>query len=73
MIRSNGSVRLVGQTLPVTEAAVGMAYAGYLMRLRTDEEALDPAFLAVALASPAAPSDRDAGAFHKWGQQHQHR
>jgi hypothetical protein len=50
-----------------------MAYAGYLMRLRTDEEALDPAFLAVALASPAAPSDRDAGAFHKWGQQHQHR
>jgi type I restriction enzyme S subunit len=52
MIRSNGSVQLVGKTLPVTEAAVGMAYAGYLMRLRTDEKVLDPGFLAVAFASP---------------------
>jgi type I restriction enzyme S subunit len=52
MIRSNGSVQLIGKAVPVTEAAVGMAYAGYLMRLRTDEEALDPRFLAVVLASP---------------------
>ena len=52
MIRSNGSVHLVGKTLPVTEEAIGMAYAGYLMRLRTDDEVLDPGYLAVALASP---------------------
>jgi type I restriction enzyme S subunit len=52
MIRSNGSVQLVGKTLPVTEEAVGMAYAGYLLRLRTDDEVLDPEFLAMVLASP---------------------
>jgi type I restriction enzyme S subunit len=52
MIRSNGSVELVGKTLPVTEEAIGMAYAGYLMRLRTDDEALDSRYLALVLASP---------------------
>lgn len=52
MIRSNGSVQLVGLTVPVTSAGEGMAYASYLMRLRTDEEFLDPYFLRLALASP---------------------
>lgn len=52
MIRSNGSVQRVGLTVSVTSAGEGMAYAGYLMRLRTDEEFLDPYFLRLALASP---------------------
>lgn len=52
MIRSNGSVQRVGVTVPVTSAGEGMAYAGYLIRLRTDEEFLDPSFLRLALASP---------------------
>lgn len=52
MIRSNGSVQLVGVTVSVTAAAVGMAYAGYLMRLRVDREFLDPEFLRLVLASP---------------------
>src|SRR6266568_3778624 len=34
MIRSNGSAQLLGRAVLVTEAACGMAYAGYLMRLR---------------------------------------
>lgn len=36
MIRSNGSVELLGKTVIVSNEAIGMAYAGYLMRLRSD-------------------------------------
>ncbi len=53
MIRSNGSVGLVGMTALVPEAAQGMVYAGYLIRLRVDSELLDPGFLGIVLASPA--------------------
>jgi type I restriction enzyme S subunit len=53
MIRSNGSVHLVGKTLPVTAEAVDMAYAGYLMRLRTDKDFIRPEFLHLVLASPS--------------------
>lgn len=52
MIRSNGSVQLVGKALPITGEAVDMAYAGYLMRLRVDEEVLLPEFFNLALSSP---------------------
>jgi type I restriction enzyme, S subunit len=52
MIRSNGSVGLVGMTAAVTKDAVGMAYAGYLIRLRVDAEFLIPRYLVLALASP---------------------
>ncbi len=52
MIRSNGSVQLVGRTVVVDEEAAGMAYAGYLMRLRTDPNALAPALLGLTLGSP---------------------
>ncbi len=52
MIRSNGSVGLVGLTAEVTESAVGMAYAGYLIRLRVDPDFLTPGFLRLVLASP---------------------
>lgn len=52
MIRSNGSVGLVGLTAEVTESAEGMAYAGYLIRLRVDHDFLTPGFLRLALVSP---------------------
>jgi type I restriction enzyme S subunit len=52
MIRSNGSAQLVGKTVVVGEGAEGMGYAGYLMRLRTDPDAMAPPFLAQALAAP---------------------
>lgn len=38
MIRSNGSVSLVGKTALVSSDFIGYAYAGYLIRLRPNEE-----------------------------------
>jgi len=52
MIRSNGSVELVGKTMLVPEEAHGMAFAGYLMRLRLDSSAIDPSYAELVLASP---------------------
>jgi type I restriction enzyme, S subunit len=52
MIRSNGSVPLVGITAMVTSEGEGMAYAGYLMRLRVDRELMEPDFLRLMLATP---------------------
>ncbi|WP_156432444.1 restriction endonuclease subunit S [Burkholderia sp. MSMB1498] len=52
MIRSNGSVELVGRTGVVTEREAGMLFAGYLMRLRVNPELILPEFLHVWLASP---------------------
>ena len=52
MIRSNGSVHLVGVTTAVTAAGEDMAYAGYLMRLRVDRRFLEPEFLRLILGSP---------------------
>lgn len=52
MIRSNGSVELVGKARLVPRTAFGMAYAGYLMRLRPDSEAIEPRYLELVLASP---------------------
>lgn len=45
LIRSNGSVSLVGRTALVTDREEGMAYAGYLIRLRTNAELILPEFL----------------------------
>jgi type I restriction enzyme S subunit len=52
MIRSNGSVRLVGKTVLVTDEALGMAFAGYLIRIRPDTDAVIPKYLDLALRSP---------------------
>lgn len=52
IIRSNGSVGLVGRGALVVDQGQGMAYAGYLMRLRTDPSVLRPEFLELALAAP---------------------
>jgi type I restriction enzyme S subunit len=45
LIRSNGSVSLVGRTAVVTEKEKGMAYAGYLIRLRVKQDLIIPEFL----------------------------
>lgn len=45
LIRSNGSVSLVGRTALVTEREAGMAYAGYLIRLRLNKDLIIPKFL----------------------------
>ncbi len=54
MIRSNGSVDLVGQTALATEADKGFLYAGYLIRLRVNQQIVDPAYLSLALSAPDA-------------------
>lgn len=53
IVRSNGSANLVGRGAIVTAEAVGMAYAGYLIRLRLDRKRILPAFLHIVLNSPA--------------------
>ena len=45
LIRSNGSVSLVGRTALVTDKEKGMAYAGYLIRLRVKKDLIMPEFL----------------------------
>lgn len=51
LIRSNGSLEIVGRAAVVTPDAVGMSFAGYLVRLRTDPTEIDPAYLWLALQS----------------------
>lgn len=54
VIRSNGSRDLVGRSAVVDDAAAGMLYAGYLIRLRLDESKLLPDYLHAYLSSPSA-------------------
>lgn len=56
LIRSNGSVSLVGKAALVTERERDYAYAGYLIRVRCDRDVLFPKFLLIALASPVLRS-----------------
>jgi type I restriction enzyme S subunit len=52
LVRSNGSVSLVGLSAVVTGKAAGCAYAGYLIRLRLKREIILPEFLNLYLHSP---------------------
>ena len=52
IVRSNGSISLVGQCAVVPRAAEGMLFAGYLIRLRVDRNEVDPEFLHLMLSSP---------------------
>lgn len=52
IIRSNGSVDLVGRTALVSKADEGFLYAGYLIRLRANHQMVNPAYLAIALSAP---------------------
>lgn len=54
MIRSNGSIGLVGRTALVSAREAGYLYAGYLIRLRPDIEQVRSAYLSVFLESPAS-------------------
>ncbi len=45
IIRSNGSVSLLGSSVLIDETAIGFAYAGYLIRLRCNENRLSPKYL----------------------------
>ena len=52
VIRSNGSVELVGKTGLVTTDESGFLFAGYLMRLRVDSTKALPRFIQICLSAP---------------------
>lgn len=52
IVRSNGSADLVGRPAIVDEQAEGMAYAGYLIRIRPRVDVVVPKFLALMLEAP---------------------
>ncbi|GHD56965.1 restriction endonuclease subunit S [Jeongeupia chitinilytica] len=52
IIRSNGSVDLVGKASVIDSAAEGMLFAGYLIRLRPDEIRIIPKFSWMVISSP---------------------
>ena len=52
VIRSNGSLDLVGRSATVQGAAAGMLFAGYLIRLRVDRQLADPQFIHLYLQAP---------------------
>ncbi|MCB1918053.1 MAG: restriction endonuclease subunit S [Rhodocyclaceae bacterium] len=51
VIRSNGSLELVGACSVVTTAEAGLLFAGYLMRLRIDQTKALPAFVRICLST----------------------
>lgn len=51
MIRSNGSLDIVGRSAVVPTEADGMAFAGYLVRLRTDLEHVNTKYVWMAMNS----------------------
>lgn len=53
IIRSNGSVDLVGKTCVVDEHAEGLLFAGYLIRLRLNIEKINSKFAYFVLSSPS--------------------
>jgi len=53
VIRSNGSLDLVGRAAPIPNSLVGYLYAGYLIRLRFNPELVNPAFVAYAFDEPS--------------------
>ncbi len=56
VIRSNGSLNLVGKIAIVDESAAGYLFAGYLIRLRLDKNQVLPAFVAFAFEEPSIRS-----------------
>ena len=51
LIRSNGSVSLLGRAAIISKEQIGFAYAGYLIRVRCNRQKLLPEFLIHVLAS----------------------
>lgn len=54
IVRSNGSPNLVGKPAVVGEESAGMAYAGYLIRIRPRAELVDPHYLAYMIQAPTS-------------------
>jgi len=52
LIRSNGSIELVGKVAIVDEEFEGFLYAGYLIRLRLDTTKVNPRYISRYLSSP---------------------
>ncbi|NVJ91462.1 MAG: restriction endonuclease subunit S [Methylocystaceae bacterium] len=52
LIRSNGSITLVGSPALIQEQDIDCLYAGYLVRLRLSKSLFDPAFVVRALSAP---------------------
>ncbi len=50
-IRSNGSLEIVGRTAVVPPEAVGMSFAGYLVRMRTNPSVINPDYVWLATNS----------------------
>lgn len=53
LIRSNGSVQLVGRTALVGPEHNGLAYAGYLIRLRPKRDIINPEYLNLVFSTSA--------------------
>lgn len=53
IVRSNGSADLVGRPALVTGKAVGLAYAGYLIRIRPNQDLVVPKYLTFMLEAPS--------------------
>src|SRR5258707_38209 len=51
VIRSNGSLNIVGRAAEVEEPAEGMSFAGYLVRVRLSVENVLPRFIWLAMNS----------------------
>lgn len=49
MVRSNGSLNLVGRPAIISADAVGYCYAGYLVRVRSSAANVEPRYLLLAL------------------------
>ncbi|MBI0274406.1 restriction endonuclease subunit S [Hafnia alvei] len=52
LIRSNGSVDLVGKVAVISENDIKYLFAGYLIRIRLDQEKAIPHFISFCLQSP---------------------
>ena len=51
MVRSNGSLNLVGRPAPIDTRVIGFCYAGYLVRVRTSAFHLDTRYIVLALTT----------------------
>lgn len=52
VIRSNGSIDLVGRSAVVSEKYAGYVFAGYLIRLEVDYSKILPEYISLALSTP---------------------
>lgn len=62
LIRSNGSIELVGKSALVTKREEEYLYAGYLIRIRPDKQKLNSKFLLNALSSSSVKSQIESKA-----------